>query len=121
VLCEHVAPPVSGVPSRPGDLGRVDVGLVGGCGNETLRVTEIDLAPICTSYRRFSTLPGSWNAYAQAYQRPYDPDLVEWFAALREITMIAWLFTLWDLRPQSHSEIALRIRKLDEPAEWNPL
>lgn len=82
---------------------------------------EIDLAPVRTSYRRFTAMPGTWDAYLEAYGRPADLDLVDWFAKLRQLTMVAWLFTLWDLRPQSQAEAEHRVNTLDETATWSPL
>lgn len=82
---------------------------------------EIDLAPLYTSYRRFDGIPGTWTDYLAAYGQPIDTDLLDWFSQLRLLTMIAWLFTLWDLRPESQAELTHRINTLDKAAKWNAL
>lgn len=82
---------------------------------------EIDLAPLCCSYQRFDRVPGNWDDYLAAYGRAIDMELLGWFVRLRQLTMVAWLFTLWDFRPESHSEALHRVRTLNKVAKWNPL
>ncbi len=82
---------------------------------------EIDLAPMRTSYARFENIPGDWDRYLEAYNRPIDPDLLGSFVELRQLTMVAWLFTLWEHRPESRNEAIHRVATLDQRATWNPL
>lgn len=82
---------------------------------------EIDLAPMRTGYTRFTQLTGSWDEFVAAYGRPYDADMLDWFVKVRQVSMIAWLFTLWDLRPESQAEAVHRVSTLDTAAVWNPL
>ena len=71
--------------------------------------------------RRFDAVPGDWEDFFQAYGRPIDLELLGWFSRLRQLTMIAWLFTLWNLRPESQTEAIHRIKTLDSEERWNPL
>lgn len=83
---------------------------------------EIDLAPLRTSYSRFSGVPGTWELFLDSYGGPIDAELLEWFVELRQLTMIAWLFTLWGLRSESRAEAQHRVSTLDNPAAlWSAL
>lgn len=82
---------------------------------------EIDLAPMQTSYSRFDGVPGSWESFLGSYGRAIDRELLDWFVQLRQLTMVAWLFTLWDLRSESRAEAMHRVSTLDTAAVWNPL
>jgi aminoglycoside phosphotransferase (APT) family kinase protein len=87
---------------------------------------EIDLAPAATSYQRFSGVAGSWSEFRSAYEtspgaEPIDEELLTWFVKLRQLTMLSWLFTLWDLRPETRNELTHRMTTLDKVAIWNPL
>ncbi len=82
---------------------------------------EIDLAPIRTSYSRFDRLSGTWSEFLEAYGQRVDLDLLDWFVRLRQLTMTAWLFTLWDLRKESQAEARYWVSTLDKAAIWNPL
>ncbi|MEM9892957.1 MAG: phosphotransferase [Actinomycetota bacterium] len=82
---------------------------------------EIDLAVLRTAYTRFDVIPGSWDQFLAAYGRPATRDTIDWFARVRQVSMVAWLFTLWDLRPESQQEAIHRVSTLDTAAVWNPL
>ncbi|MEM7341609.1 MAG: phosphotransferase [Actinomycetota bacterium] len=82
---------------------------------------EVDLAPMYTAYHRLPNVAGSWEAFYGAYGHDVDLDLLQIFVQLRQLTMVAWLFTLWDHRPESRQEAIHRVATLDEPAQWNPL
>lgn len=82
---------------------------------------EIDLAPLRCSYRRFDGIPGGWDRYLAAYDHAIDLDLLDWFVQLRQLTMVAWLFTLWNYRPESQAEAIHRVKTLNKVAKWNPL
>lgn len=82
---------------------------------------EIDMATMCTAYRRFDSIPGTWDSFLEAYGREVDEHLLEWFVQLRQLTMVSWLFTLWGARPESQKEAIHRTETLDEVAKWNPL
>lgn len=82
---------------------------------------EIDLATICTAYRRFNRMEGSWDDFTDSYGLPFDDKLLEAFVELRQLTMTAWLLTLWQMRKESHDEAKHRIATLDTDDLWNPL
>lgn len=82
---------------------------------------EIDLAPARISYRRFNVMAGDWPSFLAAYGSPVDLDLVDWFGRLRQLTMMSWLFTLWNERQESRSEIYHRMATLDTEDTWHPL
>lgn len=82
---------------------------------------EIDLATVRNGYLRFGGVPGSWDGIVEQYRLPLDLDLLSSFVKLRDLTMIAWLFSLWNLRPESQAEAIHRVSTIDQVTVWNAL
>lgn len=82
---------------------------------------EIDLATVRNGYLRFDGVPGTWASFLEQYGLPLDLDLLSHFVKLRDLTMIAWLFSLWNLRPESQAEAIHRVSTIDQVTVWNAL
>ena len=89
--------------------------------NVGLGPREIDLAPYAVSCRRFPDPSKSWEDFLGIYPFMINFDLLDRLARIREVTMIVWLASLWDTRPDGRNELVHRLRTLDQAVQWKAM
>ena len=82
---------------------------------------EIDLAPYAVSCRRFPTPQKSWSKFRYEYHVDIDDDLLVRLIRIRELTMIIWLASLWNSRPDAQVELSHRLDTLDGHDQWTAM
>lgn len=82
---------------------------------------EVDLAPHAIAVRRFGWEPSSWLELIEAYGYKYDPQLVDHFILVRQLTMTSWLATLWSIRPETRPELFHRIETWSSDSTWTAM
>lgn len=85
---------------------------------------EIDFGPHLVAARRFSDEPAYWERLIEAYTHKapaLDDDRLKYSEAIKSVTMLTWLASIWGIRPDTREELLHRVDTWAEDARWHAL
>lgn len=80
--------------------------------------------PHLVAARRFSDEPAYWARLIEAYTHEapaLDDDRLKYAEAIKSVTMLTWLASLWGIRPDTREELLHRVDTWAEDARWHAL